>query len=117
MRDTWTSNILIDPVQWPKDPDYSSPWKYDLPGTRNFYLTTDDGVRLGVWHVLPEALKNTPNTTEDEEYERLLNNSQDIVIYNHGNSNHRAAEHRIELYKLLRKHFHVIAYDYRSECF
>lgn len=109
--------VLCVSVQWPRNPEFSNPSKYGLEGVRNFYLTTTDGIQLGVWHILPESLKHTPNTTSDEIYENLLDGSDNIVIYNHGNSGHRIAPHRVELYKLLRKHFHVIAYDYRSTYF
>lgn len=101
-------------MQWPRNPEFNNPSKYGLEGVRNFYLTTNDGIQLGVWHILPESCKHVPNTTSDEDFENLLNGSDDVVIYNHGNSGHRIAPHRVELYKLLRRHFHVIAYDYRS---
>lgn len=38
-----------------------------------------------------------------------------VVLYMHGNSGHRGAGHRVELYQLLQKlDCHVIAFDYRS---
>lgn len=71
---------------------------------------------LGVWQILPESLAHTvSNTTDDDYFEKVLDNGQHVVVYNHGNSGHRIAPHRLELYKVLRRHFHVIAYDYRSK--
>lgn len=85
-----------------------------MNGTRNFYLETDDNVKLGIWHVLPENL--IPNDKVDERYyNRALHSGDSIFIYMHGNSGNRAAGHRIELYKILRKHYHVITFDYRSK--
>ncbi|KAF2896005.1 hypothetical protein ILUMI_10172 [Ignelater luminosus] len=108
------SVIFLNFVNIPPNPDYSDPPKYGIYGVRNFYLTTDDGIKLGVWQILPNRLLNKNITMDENYYRKALKNGQDVIIYNHGNSGNRIVAHRIELYKVLRKNFHVIAYDYRS---
>lgn len=98
----------------PRNPTFSDPSKYGISGVLNFYLTNGN-ISLGVWHVLPDALKDSADSNDEKYFERVLGNGQDVVIYNHGNSGNRIASHRIELYEILRKHFHVIAFDYRGK--
>ncbi|GLV42606.1 uncharacterized protein CBL_03345 [Carabus blaptoides fortunei] len=105
--------IFLNYINLPPNPDYNSPEKFGLNGTRNFYIQTADKVSLGVWHILPESLIKD-NSTPKEYYESSLSNGEPVFIYMHGNSGNRAAGHRIELYKLLREKYHVIAFDYRS---
>lgn len=40
---------LMFPVQWPLNVDFSNPELVGMKGTRNFYLTTDQHVKLGLW--------------------------------------------------------------------
>ncbi|GJQ79019.1 hypothetical protein Trydic_g180 [Trypoxylus dichotomus] len=103
-------------VNIPRNPNYSNPSKYELPGSRNLYIESENHIQLGVWHVLPETLlRNTNVTNKDDRYfDEALNSGERIIIYNHGNSANRATTYRIAMYKVLRKFFHVIAYDYRG---
>lgn len=105
--------IFLNFVNIPVNANYQHPEKYGLKGSRNFYITTSDNVTLGVWHILPSNLENSTQL-EDHFFENILDNGQNIVIYSHGNGGSRVVSHRIETYKFLRKHFHVIAFDYRS---
>ncbi|CAH0546604.1 unnamed protein product [Brassicogethes aeneus] len=100
----------------PLNPDYHHPAKYGLEGTRNYYVTTDDDVKLGVWQLLPEQeVGNYENSSfDDEQFQNLLSDGKNVIIYNHGNGGCRLTDHRIQLYKVLRQQFHVIAYDYRN---
>lgn len=54
--------------------------------------------------------------TQDKLFEEVLRKVPGrIVLYMHGNSGHRGAGHRVELYQMLQKlDCHVIAFDYRS---
>lgn len=98
------------------NPNYSNPSKYGLHGARNIYIESDENVRLGVWHILPENLSHA--TTYDNKYfDQALNNGNHIIIYSHGNSASRTAPNRVALYKILRKYFHVLAFDYRGNLF
>nr|XP_022910144.1 monoacylglycerol lipase ABHD12-like isoform X1 [Onthophagus taurus] len=109
------SVVFLNFVSIPKNPDYGNPARYEIQGVRNFYLQTDDNMMLGVWQILSDGVANDTSEFENPEfYERALRNGDNVILYNHGNSGHRVASHRIELYKVLRKRFHVIAYDYRG---
>ncbi|XP_060519688.1 lysophosphatidylserine lipase ABHD12-like isoform X2 [Cylas formicarius] len=105
--------VFLNFIRIPINADYEHPQKYGLHGARNFYLKTDDGINLGVWQILPENLTHI-NKKDDEFFTSILDDGQDIVVYYHGNGGCRLTDHRIELYKVLRKYFHVIAFDYRD---
>ncbi|XP_019872114.1 lysophosphatidylserine lipase ABHD12 isoform X2 [Aethina tumida] len=94
----------------PGNADYQDPSKYGLFGARNLYVTTDEKVKLGVWHILPE---NEANDTS-QDFDQALVNAENVLLYNHGNGGCRLTDHRVQLYKVLRKQFHVIAFDYRN---
>lgn len=50
----------------------------------------------------------------EKDFENALKNGQNVILYNHGNAGSRATGHRVEIYKFLRKFFHVITFDYRG---
>ncbi|KAK3922473.1 Lysophosphatidylserine lipase ABHD12, partial [Frankliniella fusca] len=110
------SMLFLNFVRWPRNFNYSAPEKAGLFGVRNFYLTTDEGIRLGVWHILPASLINNSKIDQSEEwFNKQLKNGKPVFLYMHGNSGSRAAAHRVELYKVLRNlDYHVVAFDYRS---
>lgn len=68
-----------------------------------------------MWQILPKNLVNSSNVLDKEFFDKALSNGQHVILYNHGNSGHRVAPHRVELYAVLRQYFHVIAFDYRSK--
>ncbi|CAH1099058.1 unnamed protein product [Psylliodes chrysocephalus] len=111
-----SSLLFLNFVHVPYNANYAHPEKYGLANARNFYLRTDDDMTLGVWQILPNSLENgVDNKTDDEQYyENVLGDGQDVIIYLHGNAGTRLSGHRVELYKILRRFFHVIAFDYRS---
>ncbi|XP_034231132.1 lysophosphatidylserine lipase ABHD12 isoform X2 [Thrips palmi] len=111
------SMLFLNFVRWPRNFNYSAPEKAGLSGTRNFHLTSDDGITLGVWQILPGVLINESRKVDasDEWYEAQLKDGKPVFLYMHGNSGSRAAEHRLQLYKVLRNmDYHVVAFDYRS---
>ncbi|QQP41586.1 Abhydrolase domain-containing protein 12, partial [Caligus rogercresseyi] len=76
-------------------------------GTRNFYLETEPGIQVGVWHVLPKSII-------DANFWTYFQSGRPIFMYLHGNTGSRGRDHRIEIYKILRNlDYHVIAFDYR----
>ncbi|KAI9558776.1 hypothetical protein GHT06_015565 [Daphnia sinensis] len=98
-------------LRWPIEVNYSQPKIHGLKGTRNFYVSTEPKVQVGVWHVLPRDLVDTYS----DNSEKSLAVGNPIVLYLHGNSGSRATSHRVELYKLLQFHnYHVVAFDYRG---
>lgn len=108
-----TKIIFLNHLRWPPFIDFSAPESLGLGPTRNLYLTTDENITLGLWHALPESLKQ--NGEPKDNYPDLLKKKQPIILYLHGNSGTRAGWHRVGLYKLLTSlDFHVIAVDYRG---
>ncbi|KDR08111.1 monoacylglycerol lipase ABHD12 isoform X3 [Zootermopsis nevadensis] len=107
--------IFLNFVKWPHIEDLRTPDKYGLSATRNFYITTDEGVTLGMWHILPASLMNDSINANDSFYEEALSHGEPVIVYMHGNSGSRGSPHRLELYTLLRNmNYHVVAFDYRS---
>ena len=116
----------------PKDVNFSRPEEEGLPGTRNFYLETEEGIKVctctctctsapapahmhlsistctsaphqqvGVWHVLPHSLAEEGAARGEEWWEEVLGEEgATVVLYLHGNTAHRAGEHRKELYQV-----------------
>ncbi|XP_045462689.1 lysophosphatidylserine lipase ABHD12-like isoform X4 [Harmonia axyridis] len=103
--------VFLNYVNLPKNGNYSDPELFGLKGARNLVLD-NNGVKLGVWQILPFQLAS--NKTSDEFFDSSLKNGQNVIVYNHGNAGSRATGHRVELYKFLRKYFHVISFDYRG---
>ncbi|KAJ2958395.1 hypothetical protein NQZ79_g6029 [Umbelopsis isabellina] len=92
---------------------------------RNVYFETDDGIRVGAWHILPshyymgQRLRfRDKDMMQDAIYDLALGNPDyETVIYFHGNAGNRAAPWRIDLYKKISDKFpnvNVIAIDYRG---
>ncbi|XP_011342157.2 monoacylglycerol lipase ABHD12 isoform X2 [Ooceraea biroi] len=108
--------LFLNFVYWPFKTDFSDMKSAGLEGARNFYLCTDQQVKLGAWQMLPRSLLNNSIPTTDEAYEAALSNAkQPVFLYMHGNSGNRASAHRLELYKLFQDmDYHVICFDYRS---
>ncbi|XP_045622932.1 lysophosphatidylserine lipase ABHD12 isoform X1 [Procambarus clarkii] len=99
--------------------DFSRPELLGLLGTRNFYLTTDKDVSVGMWHILPLSLVHSaPEVKSDERdawFEKSLKNGDPIILYLHGNKGSRGEKHRIEMYNVLRQmDYHIITFDYRG---
>ncbi|XP_045508041.1 lysophosphatidylserine lipase ABHD12-like isoform X1 [Colias croceus] len=124
------SLIFANFVQWPFHIDYEDPTSSGIEGGRNITIEYQSKVdkcpiKLGIWHILPkscyEKLKGNFEDNSDKEVlskrldDELRNSKRPIILYCHGNSNSRAASHRIELYKFFQKmDFHTIAFDYRG---
>lgn len=76
-------------------------------------LRSEGKVSLGVWHLVPENLIDESKRKTFDFDDALANSGYDVVIYFHGNSGTRIAP--LQTYFVLRKFFHVIAFDYRSK--
>ena len=73
---------------------------------RNLELTTEDGVQLGAWHILPDG-------KETRDFDKALSSGSPVVLFFHGNGGHRA--YRVDFYQAFnRADCHVIAVDYRG---
>ncbi|XP_057320141.1 lysophosphatidylserine lipase ABHD12 isoform X1 [Microplitis mediator] len=108
--------LFLNFVHWPPSLDFNKPETIGLEGVRNFYLHTDENVKIGAWQMLPRSLLNDTTILNDEYFEATLANaSKPVFLYMHGNSGNRGSSHRIELYKVFQDlDYHVIAFDYRS---
>ncbi|XP_014219697.1 monoacylglycerol lipase ABHD12 isoform X2 [Copidosoma floridanum] len=108
--------LFLNFVHWPLDIDLTKPDTVGLKGARNFYLTTDENVKIGAWQLLPESLLDQNIPDNSEAYETVLRKAKrPVFLYMHGNSGNRASSHRVELYQLFQRlDFHVICFDYRS---
>jgi len=109
-------NLVFLPfIRMPKNVNFSDPASEGLPGTKNFYLETEPGVQVGVWQVLPRSLVEHSDDKDSDWWDAQLNDGRTVVLYLHGNTAHRAGEHRKELYQVLRgMDLHVVAFDYRG---
>jgi len=109
-------NLVFLPfVRWPKNVNFSAPHREGVPATRNFYLETEPGVQVGVWHILPQSLIGEAEGKTSEWYDETLSDDRPVVLYLHGNSAHRAGPQRVEMYQVLRSlDYHVVCFDYRG---
>ncbi|XP_059209174.1 lysophosphatidylserine lipase ABHD12-like [Centropristis striata] len=86
-----------------------------LNHTCNFYLNTEEGVSVGVWHTLPASQWEEAAGRSPEWYRETLGDGRPVIIYLHGNMGTRAIHHRVELMKILSAAgYHVLSLDYRG---
>lgn len=104
--------------------NYDEPHRYGLEvgQTRNLYIESEEGVRIGAWHHLPDSVY--------KEYEAPAKNGEEIpprvfedalrnyptIVFLHGNGLNRAADVRVHTYKTLSEsqNANVFAIDYRG---
>ncbi|XP_053189226.1 monoacylglycerol lipase ABHD12-like [Scomber japonicus] len=95
--------------------DLSQPSDQSLNHTINMYLTSDEGISLGVWHTVPESQWKEAQGKDLAWYQNTLSNGSPIFIYLHGNTGTRAAPHRVGVAKVLSAlGYHVLVPDYRG---
>ena len=108
--------VFLPWLKWPKNVDFDKPEDQGLDGARNFYLESEPGVKIGVWHILPAAESASDESGSDVQ-KRFNRRFQEYptVIYMHGNTGSRARDPRIGTYKRLRAlGYNVVAFDYRG---
>ncbi|TNM95844.1 hypothetical protein fugu_016927 [Takifugu bimaculatus] len=84
-----------------------------LNHTCNFYLNTDEGVSVGVWHTLPASQWEEAAGKRPEWYRETLKDGNPVIIYLHGNLGTRWDESSIEVI-LSAAGYHVLSLDYRG---
>ncbi|XP_056326213.1 lysophosphatidylserine lipase ABHD12 isoform X1 [Danio aesculapii] len=95
--------------------DLSRPSDVGLNHTINLYLKPEEGVRVGVWHTVPEHRWKEAQGKNVEWYEKALGDGSPIFIYLHGNGGNRSALHRIGVANVLSAlGYHALAMDYRG---
>ncbi|XP_047996394.1 lysophosphatidylserine lipase ABHD12-like [Leguminivora glycinivorella] len=115
--------VFSNCVNYPRCVDYENPSKCNIIGGRNFQVeffseAANRPVKIGAWQLIPYSLcpcscqvKIKPNCN----VQTLQQNETPIVLYCHGNSNHRASPHRLLMYQVFQSlNFHVITFDYRG---
>ncbi|KAM4723404.1 lysophosphatidylserine lipase ABHD12-like [Anableps anableps] len=86
-----------------------------LNHTCNFYLSTEEGISVGVWHTLPVSQWDASAGRNVDWYHETLGDGSAVIIYLHGNLGTRAVSHRVELVKILSAAgYHVLSLDYRG---
>nr|XP_033468662.1 lysophosphatidylserine lipase ABHD12 [Epinephelus lanceolatus] len=95
--------------------DLSQPADLSLNHTINMYLTSEEGISLGVWHTVPESQWKEAQGKDLAWYQNTLSNGNPVFIYLHGNTGTRAAPHRVGVSKILSAlGYHVLVPDYRG---
>lgn len=102
-------------VRLPFFVDLSQPADFSLNHTINMYLTPEEGISVGVWQSVPESRWKEAQGKGLDWYQKSLSDGSPVFIYFHGNTNNRAAPHRIGVAKLLSKlGYHVVVPEYRG---
>ncbi|KAM9364517.1 lysophosphatidylserine lipase ABHD12 isoform 2-T2 [Pholidichthys leucotaenia] len=95
--------------------DLNRPAELSLNHTINMYLTSEEGISLGVWHTVPESLWKEAQGKDLAWYQNTLSDDNLVFIYLHGNTGTRAFPHRVGVAKLLSAlGYHVLVPDYRG---
>ncbi|KAM9848205.1 lysophosphatidylserine lipase ABHD12 isoform 2-T2 [Aulostomus maculatus] len=95
--------------------DLGQPADLSLNHTINMYLTSEEGISLGIWHTVPENLWKEAQGKDWPWYQSTLGNGSPVFIYLHGNTGTRAAPHRVGVSKVLSAlGYHVLVPDYRD---
>ncbi|MEQ2249732.1 hypothetical protein ILYODFUR_032270 [Ilyodon furcidens] len=69
--------------------DLSRPADLSLNHTINMYLTSEEGISLGVWHTVPESRWKEAQGKDLMWYQNTLNDGSPIFIFLHGNTGTR----------------------------
>uniref|UniRef100_A0A3Q3WUZ4 AB hydrolase-1 domain-containing protein n=1 Tax=Mola mola TaxID=94237 RepID=A0A3Q3WUZ4_MOLML len=89
-----------------------------LNHTCNFYLNTEKGVSVGVWHTLPASQWEDAAGKGPEWYQETLGDGHPVIIYLHGNVGTRWDESIWFLISVLQilsaAGYHVLSLDYRG---
>lgn len=118
--------VFSNCINYPRNLDYKNPSSCNVVGGRHFEIEFNSivdkcPVKLGVWHIVPCSMFREVFVIRDylkvdaRLHEELKKTKNTVVLYCHGNSNHRASPHRLQMYKIFQElNFHVITFDYRG---
>ncbi|CAD5121412.1 DgyrCDS9932 [Dimorphilus gyrociliatus] len=96
--------ILLNDIRIPFYTDLTKPELLGLNSTKNLYIETEDGRRLGAWY-----------SYSGKTFKESFHDNRPAFLYLHGREGTRAVQHRIDLYEKLRENgIHVLALDYGS---
>lgn len=106
--------IFAHVLRFPFFADLTRPEDF-LNHTSNFYLDTEEGISVGVWHTLPASQWEEAAGRSPEWHQETLGDGRPVIIYLHGNVGTRAMNHRVKLVKILSAAgHHVFSLDYRG---
>jgi pimeloyl-ACP methyl ester carboxylesterase len=99
--------------------DLTNLHRFGLSHARNIRMTTKDGMVLKGYHLLPAHLRHwgsAGDASQSVNYDQLLQESDRVLIYFHGNAATRAAPFRLHAIKQMSyfMNSHVITFDYRG---
>ncbi|XP_022238609.1 monoacylglycerol lipase ABHD12-like [Limulus polyphemus] len=108
--------IFLTYISWPPFLNLTVPEKFGLTCARNFYIESEPGINLGVWHILPKSRWDGCQK-ESFNWEKEFDDQRPVILYLHGNSGSRGGSHRVELYRVMSESkvdAHVVVFDYRG---
>ncbi|XP_013909335.1 PREDICTED: abhydrolase domain-containing protein 12B-like, partial [Thamnophis sirtalis] len=106
--------VYLNFLAYPFGVDYHKPEVF-VKRTKNFYLTSEPGVTVGIWYALAGNRWEEAEGKDFSWYEEALADDNPIIIYLHGNGGTRATSHRVNFMKAMSGGgFHVLALDYRG---
>uniref|UniRef100_A0A3P8NF33 Serine aminopeptidase S33 domain-containing protein n=1 Tax=Astatotilapia calliptera TaxID=8154 RepID=A0A3P8NF33_ASTCA len=76
--------LVLQDMRFPFFVDLSRPEDV-LNHTCNFYLNTEEGISVGVWHTLPASQWEKSARRSPEWYRETLGDGTPVIIYLHGN--------------------------------
>ncbi|XP_054655291.1 monoacylglycerol lipase ABHD12-like [Dunckerocampus dactyliophorus] len=95
--------------------DLSQPADFSQNHTINMYLTSEQGISLGVWHTVPASKWREAQGKGLAWYESTISDGSPVFIYLHGNTGTRGASHRVGTAKVLSAlDYHAIVLEYRG---
>ncbi|XP_061766761.1 monoacylglycerol lipase ABHD12-like isoform X1 [Nerophis ophidion] len=95
--------------------DLGQPSDFSLNHTINMYLTSEEGISLGVWHTVPASQWRQAQGKGMAWYQSTISDGSPVIIYLHGNTGTRGASHRVGIAKVLSAlGYHVTQPDYRG---
>jgi len=109
-------------IHWPGQ-NFTHPVEQNLTNVHNFYHDVEPGVRIGVWHFIPDVhsvkydfMRHSTASTKSHLKKYLsVDKHVPIMIYVHGNDRDRAATFRTKkCAKLNAFGYHIFAVDYRG---
>ncbi|KAF9415235.1 hypothetical protein HW555_007111 [Spodoptera exigua] len=118
--------VFSNCINYPRNLDYENPSSCNVVGGRHFNIAFQSVVdscpiKLGAWHIVPCSMFREVFVIRDylsvdaRLHQELKRTQNTVVLYCHGNSNHRASPHRLQMYKVFQElNFHVITFDYRG---
>lgn len=107
--------VYIYRIRLPHFADLNRPAEFSLNHTINMYLTSEEGISLGVWHTVPDSWWKEAQGKDLAWYQSTLSDGSPVFIYFHGNTQTRGAPHRVGVTKVLSAlGYHVVVPDYRG---